>query len=71
MGADPTDEFDELHDDDLEDDDAGAGDQVAPAPAGEPAPELYYPTLEEFVHVYLAATNRRAIDGGNRSWCPQ
>lgn len=38
----------------------------------DPPPELYYPTLEEFVHVYLAATYRRHIDDGrNRSWCPQ
>jgi hypothetical protein len=56
------------------DDDALEPAAAPPSPAGDPAPAptLYYPTVEAFVHQLLAPTFRRHLDGGRTStWCPQ
>jgi len=71
-------DFDDLQPDDIDIDCLGAddvdrddlGDRSQPADTP-PAPQLYYPTLEVFVHDYLIGTYRRHIDGRNRNWCPQ
>ena len=37
----------------------------------EPAPTLFYATLEDFVREQLAPMYRRALDSPSRTWCPQ
>jgi hypothetical protein len=37
----------------------------------EPAPALFYATLEDFVGEQLAPMYRRALDSPSRAWCPQ
>jgi hypothetical protein len=46
------------------DDDDAADDE-------EPAPALFYATLEDFVREQLAPMYRRALDSPSRTWCPQ
>ncbi len=66
-------DFDALHPDDVDRDDELGTDDVDQDGGGQradgpPAPQLYYPTLEVFVHDYLIGTYRRHIDGRNRNW---
>jgi len=41
------------------------------APAGEPAPKLYYPSLEVFVTKYLLDMYRRPVSSTGTTWCPE
>jgi hypothetical protein len=43
----------------------------AAAAGEEPAPTLFYATLEDFVREQLAPMYRRALDSPSRTWCPQ
>ena len=53
------------------------GDELVDAPAagadesGEAPRELFYASLEEFVREQLAPMYRRALDGTQRTWCPE
>jgi hypothetical protein len=38
---------------------------------GDGRPELFYSSLEEFVREQLAPMYRRALDGTQRTWCPE
>ncbi len=62
-------DFDDLTLDDLGPDDVLQDDCDDGQPTDDP--QLYYPTLEVFVHDYLIGTYRRHIEGRNRNWCPQ
>ena len=37
----------------------------------EPAPELFYASAEAFVREQLAPMYRRALEGNQRTWCPE
>ena len=43
----------------------------ATADPAEPAPELFYASVEEFVREQLAPMYRRALEGHQRTWCPE
>jgi hypothetical protein len=38
---------------------------------GDGRPELFYASLDEFVREQLAPMYRRALDGTQRTWCPE
>src|ERR687885_17687 len=53
----------------------GWGEQLVAAPAvrapDDGPPQLFYASLDEFVREQLAPMYRRALDGTQRTWCPE
>jgi Domain of unknown function (DUF4913) len=54
----------------------GWGDELVTAPTAaerndEQPPQLFYASLDEFVREQLAPMYRRALDGTQRTWCPE